>query len=194
MSDEGLPNPRDVLVATMHAKSRHDRNGNWRNIYPGPGLADLLILALENAGYALAARSEPREVADDDLAIAFIDSAYRDGPSLEPRGEELREAGEHLITTLRTDLDVTSHSLVEARDFVDMALAATPPAPALHPDDGHEHRWGCRLCGVDSPPAPALDVLERLRQRDSQSEPDDYWTGWNDAIDRCKAALAPERQ
>jgi hypothetical protein len=25
------------------------------------------------------------------------------------------------------------------------------PAPASHPDDGHAHRFGCRLCGVDKP-------------------------------------------
>lgn len=33
--------------------------------------------------------------------------------------------------------------------------------------------------------ARGLDV-EKLRQRDSQSEPDEYWTGWNDALDAVK--------
>jgi len=30
-------------------------------------------------------------------------------------------------------------------------------------------------------------TVERLRQRDAQSEPDDYWTGWNDALDKVLA-------
>jgi hypothetical protein len=35
----------------------------------------------------------------------------------------------------------------------------------------------------------AADRIERLRQRDPTSDPDDYWTGWNDALDKAKAAL-----
>lgn len=39
----------------------------------------------------------------------------------------LAEAGVELIELLKADLDVTSHSLVAARDFVDAALLATEP-------------------------------------------------------------------
>lgn len=30
--------------------------------------------------------------------------------------------------------------------------------PPLHPDDGHRHQWGCRLCGVDPAAREGLDV------------------------------------
>jgi len=116
---------------------------------------------------ALAARPEPRpEAINDhertcpDCQRVIADEQREHDARPEPRAEGLRALHDHEWDCRSDGHTVEFEGCPECKHVAE-TLAATPPAPALHPDDGHEHRWGCRLCGVDSPSAPALDV-ERL--------------------------------
>lgn len=70
-------------------------------------------------------------------------------------------------------------ALIEVGEMLDDlinsdALAAPAPEP-LHPDDGHGHRYACRLCGVDSPSEQVLRNIEVIPASEPDGERIDRW-------------------
>jgi len=110
----------------------------------------------------------------------MVERALSQGAAHEERGLDVERLTRAMIARLPYG-NWTDH-LTEniKRVAAEYARLATPEA--AHPDDGHEHSWGCRRCGVDPSPsqlAATLDLahpaheergLDRLRLLETVAE------------------------